>query len=230
MNPAIIPSVAPSGLRAATFVALGLLASFFTTGCVTGRRVVDLPMPDIAPGATATKGTLAVAAVTDARRFENKPGNPSTPSIDGDVNTLTAEQKATFIARQRGGFGNAAGDVTLPPGDTVPKRMQALVEQGLKDRGYVISAPGTADAGTVKVVVNECWAWFTPGMWAITFEARIRLEIEIAQGGKTQTVVVNGYGKNSAQVASNENWKLAYHRAFVDFLANLDSELDKAGL
>jgi hypothetical protein len=31
-------------------------------------------------------------------------------------------------------------------------------------------------------------------------------------------------------VVDNEKWKLACHRACVDFPANLDSELDKAGL
>jgi hypothetical protein len=181
------------------------------------------------PPAGTTKGEVILETIKDARHFQNKPPAPSTPSIDGDVSTLTPETKATFIGRQRNGYGKAMGDITLPAGDSVVQRMQALIEEGLKRRGYALTK-GKGEAGAVSVVINEFWAWFTPGMWAVTFEARLDSAVTIKRAGASHTLNVKGHGTNNGQVASDANWQLAYKRAFDDFLVNFDREVEKAGL
>ncbi len=92
------------------FQVISILLLILLTGCVLGRRTVDLPIQSI-PTGTVEKGEIFIGEIKDGRTFQNKPPDPSLPSIDGDVNALTEKQKGMMIGRQRGGFGNAAGDV-----------------------------------------------------------------------------------------------------------------------
>src|SRR4051812_3920852 len=62
------------------------------SGCVVGRRTVALPVPALGDGG-GSKGALRIASVVDNRAFQNKPAEPSTPSIDGDVTAISPEQK-----------------------------------------------------------------------------------------------------------------------------------------
>src|SRR5271170_1939758 len=120
------------------------------SGCVVGRRTVDLPVPALGAGGSS-RGDICVTSVTDARQFQNKPSDPSTPSIDGNVETLSAEQKSLMIGRQRNGFGMAMGDIALPAGDSVIQRAKLLVEEALKHRGYKISSdPAATSSASVK--------------------------------------------------------------------------------
>lgn len=198
-----------------------------TSGCVVGRRTVGLSVP---PAATSmgTKGDAYIAGVADNRTFENKPNDPSTPSIDGDVTAMTAEQKSVMIGRQRNGYGKAMGDIALPDGQTVPQQVRQLVEYALKARGYNITSNATA-ATKLNVSIDQFWAWFTPGMFTVSFEARVYCALTLTKDGKSTQLVVQGYGKNSGQVASDANWKEAYDRAYTDFLNKLGTELEKAG-
>src|SRR3954468_22087141 len=124
------------------FLLLALLVSM-QTGCALGRRTLPLEIPklDVVP---TTRGNISVSPVQDQRRFQNKPSDPSVPSIDGDVNTLTAAQRNGMIARQRGGFGMAAGDVALPASQNVNRVTQNLVEEALKHHGYSLGSGGAA--------------------------------------------------------------------------------------
>jgi hypothetical protein len=198
-----------------------------TSGCVVGRRTVGLNVP---PAATSmgSKGDAYIAEVVDHRTFENQPNDPSTPSIDGDVGALSAEQKSTMIGRQRNGFGKAMGDIALPDGQSVPQQVRGLVEFALKARGYNISSNASA-ATKLNVSIDQFWAWFTPGMFSVTFEARVYCALTLTKDGKTTQLMVQGYGKNPGQVASDANWREAYDRAYKDFLDKLGIELEKSG-
>jgi hypothetical protein len=194
---------------------------------VVGRRTVDLPVPT-ATSFPASKETVAITSIADARHFENEPSDPSTPSIDGDVNSQSAAQLSAFIGRQRNGFGHAMGDITLPGGETVQTRVTELIKQGFSRRGYTITTNASAD-NAVDVKIDEFWAWFTPGFAYISFEARVYCTFSVRRGGHTKTFTVQGYGSNHGQIASDANWQLAYTRAFEDFLTKFDEELTKDG-
>ena len=198
-------------------------ASLFQSGCVLGRRSISLAVP--APTATKGAGQVSIGAITDGRRFENRPGNPSTPSVDGDVNTLSPDQLAQMIGRQRNTYGMAMGDIALPGTDNVQGKMRELVTTALSKRGYSTGS----GANSVSVRVDEFWAWFTPGMWSIGFEARVRGSFTVRKGGTSRTFSVLGTGENLGQVASDRNWQEAYERAFEDFLKKLETELAAAG-
>ena len=197
------------------------------TGCVTGRRTIDLPVRSLSDS-VEEKGQIFIGKIGDRRIFQNDPPAAYIPSIDGDVNTLTPEQKAMMIGRQRGGFGNAMGDVALPADDSVIKRTRRLLEEGFKTRGYTITSDSNA-AKSASAKINQFWGWFTPGFAVVSFEARVDCTIMLKKSDESSTIVVQGYGSNKGQIASDANWQLAYDRAFNNFLSNLDSELTAAG-
>lgn len=209
-------------------VLIGVLV--LETGCVVGRRTIDLPVAAPAAVPAQARAHIYIAAVTDERVFQNKPDEPSTPSIDGDVNTLSAADKDRMIGRQRNGFGHAMGDIALPAGDSVTQRVRALVAHGLARAGYLVTT-GAGAPNTATVAINEFWAWSTPGFAALTFEARITCTLSIDNGeGSKHLLTVKGYGLNHGQVAKNANWQEAYAPAFDDFEANLSAELQKLAL
>jgi len=212
-------------MKKITVLAL-LITALLASGCVTGRRVVALNIP-AGTVVEATKGNIDIVQTIDARKFENKPSSPSTPSVDGDVNAMSKDQLKTMIGRQRNGYGAAMGDIQLAGGSNIEMEAQKLVAEGLKRRGYTTNkAPGN----NAVVKVEEFWAWFTPGFAAVTFESRLRCAITLTVNGTKKDLVVNGHGVNKGQVASDANWQLAYSRAFEDFLKNFDSALAGAGL
>ena len=152
------------------------------------------------------------------------------PSVDGDVAKLSAAQKDQVIGRQRDSFGLAMGDISLPAGDSVTKRVRLLVEQALTKNGYQVSADANGP-NSVAVSVNKFWTWNSPGFWTLKFDARLTGTVTVnnADGGP-HTFVVSGYGHSLGQVAKNANWQEAFQLAFDDFVTNLSSELNKIGL
>lgn len=200
------------------------VAALLLSGCVTGRRAIALETPVTVVTQAPTKGTVAIVSIVDQRIFQNKPTEPSTPSLNGDVNKADRGVLKTMIGRQRNGWGKAMGDIQLAGGDTVEQQMRRLVTEGLRRRGYAVSESEAGDP-KVRVTIDKFWAWFTPGMWAVDFEANVRCELLIDRAGATRRVAVTGYGKNTGQIASDLNWQQAYDRAYADFLSNFDSAL-----
>jgi hypothetical protein len=200
---------------------LALAFSLFGSGCVLGRRTVDLPIPTAA-SLPASKGTVTIGSIVDARHFENKPDHPSTPSIDGDVNSQSAEQLSVVIGRQRNGFGHAMGDVGLPPGETVQTIVKKLIAQGFARRGYTVTANASADT-TVDVTINKFWAWTPYG----PIIADVDCSFIVKRDGLTKTFTVQASG-SSAGFFGND-WQQTYTRAFEDFLGKFDQELASNG-
>jgi hypothetical protein len=198
------------------------------SGCVLGRRTLTLPESKPVT-VSAAKGTVYIAAITDDRHFENKPQQPSTPSIDGDVASLSAEQKDQMVGRQRNGYGHAMGDIALSQGDSVTRRVRSLVTQGLAQAGYSVSTdPSTPNK--VSVSIKQFWSWSTPGFMAASFEVRIECAVSMHGATGDNTVTVMGYGINRGQVAKNENWLEAFDPAFQDFTKNFAARVQELGL
>lgn len=198
--------------------------------CATSRSTLSLQLP--AQGTVVTGDKVAqIESVTDARRFEADPDDPSTPSLKkGEQYALDAAGRDKAIARKRNGYGMAIGDILLEGDATVTSLTRELVAQGLRERGYRVLGPDEpAPDGTVpvRVAVDEFWAWFTPGFWAATIEARVRTGITLPDGRKAEVL---GYGENTVQSGRDRNWQEAYERAFADYREKLRAALQAAGL
>ena len=185
-------------------------AALLFSGCVTGHRSFDIPVATAAGSASTKSDKFAIIEVTDDRHFENKPGDPSTPSIKGDVLSLSPAEKSTFIGRQRNGFGHAAGDIALPSGQTVQAKVSDLLAEGFRRRGYTMSASGDGVALPIKVEIRDFWSWTTPGFFALSFEARLNCKVIINRAGHDVVLEVKGYALNHGQLAKNKNWEEAY--------------------
>jgi hypothetical protein len=85
----------------------------------------------------------------------------------------------------------------------------------------------TEGAVPVTVSVEKFWAWATPGMWVLTFEAHIMAKVTLTTPAGSTTFTVLGLGKNHGQSGRSGNWMEAIEPAFEDFLANFKRELDK---
>ncbi|WP_018995704.1 YajG family lipoprotein [Hirschia maritima] len=206
-----------------------LIAAFalLLGGCVTGTRNVDLVMDSFSNEKTAS-GEVYIVDISDNRSFEQKPREPSTPSTKGNLEAMSKDQLSNLIGRQRNGYGKAMGMVALPESGTVQSEMRKLIVEGLESRGYTVSENPSASI-QLKIDISEFWAWYTPGMFAVKFEAKIGSELNFS-GSIDQSVAISARSMNKAQIASDANWRLAYKRAFGIFLDDLDKKLDEAGL
>lgn len=198
-------------------LALGLLLS----ACATTRGEMALAVPQSGIVSGGDK-VAVIEQVADARQFQTNPRDPSIPSLkEGAEYVLDAEGRKRAIARKRGGYGMALGDILLEGGETVETLSRDLVAQGLAERGYRVLAAGEAvpaDALRVNVTVQEFWAWFTPGFWAVKMEAKLKLDIRATGPKGDDALSVSAYGINKGQSGREGNWRLAYDRAFEDYL------------
>lgn len=214
-------------------VRIALLPALLLLGaCATNRSTLSLALPSEGTVVSGSK-VAVIETVSDQRRFEADPDEPSTPSLKkGEKYSLDAQGRTKAIARKRNGYGMAIGDIMLEGDATVETLTRNLVAQGLRQRGYRVMERGEvapSDALTLRVGVDEFWAWITPGMWAGTIEARVKTSID-ASSGNNRTMQVLGYGENTVQTGRDLNWQQAYERAFSDYLAKFKAALETAGL
>lgn len=200
--------------------------SLLLTACVTGTRSVTLEVPTQTSSKSGL-GSVQIVNINDSRVFEQKPSSPNTPSSKSDVASLSAQAKSALIGRQRGGYGQAMGDVALPEGSTIENEVRKLISSGLQNRGYVVSDNSN---NKLNVDIEKFWAWMVPSFITIGFESEITTNLSISNENGTKQAKVEGVGNNEGQVASNANWQLTYSRAFENFLSNMDSALEELGL
>jgi uncharacterized lipoprotein YajG len=211
--------------------ALLLVPVLLLAACATSRGTMTLAVPPPASEVTASGKVAVIESVDDKRVFETAPRDPSIPSLKkGAEFALDAEGRKAAIARKRNSYGKAMGDILLEGGQTVESITRDLVQQGLQQRGYrVVDAAGApSDALRVGVVIDQFWAWLTPGFWAIQMEAKVHTRLRIS--GVAEEVAVAGYGLNKGQTGREDNWRVAYQRAFADYLAKQAAALDDAGV
>lgn len=200
-------------------------ALILLSGCAVTRSYMRLDVPQAIESPHSTNKVAVIDNVNDMRTFEADPNDPSTPSSKkGREYVLDAESQTQAIARKRNGYGHAWGDILLKPGQTVDTLTRQLLITALSQQGYTVmdASHAPADATHISADIKQFWAWFTPGFWSGTIEARINtlMKIDGVQGHRQ--VMVKAYGRNSIQVAREANWQLAYHRAFEDYLKQFD--------
>ena len=223
-----------TSIRTSARLGLGLALALLLGACATTRGEMSLAVPanDAAPATLATPaiddadaGATRVAVierVSDRRQFEENPRDPSIPSLKkGSDYALDAEGRKRAIARKRNGYGMAMGDILLEGEETVETLARGLVESGLRERGYRILAAGEpvpADALKLQVDINEFWAWFSPGFWSVSMEAKMKIRFDVTDAVGSRRFEVSAYGINKGQSGREANWRLAYDRAFEDYL------------
>ena len=215
----------------------GILSCVLIAGCVTGTRVMTLPIPDTGAVA-APKGRIYLAPVTDARKFENPidiSGTRAHPVDDlvkpavpkgGEAAALTAEQKQVLIGLQRSTLGTAVAGATLSDGQTVTERTRELIAQAFRRMGYAVVDDPKA-ATTATATVDEFWGWEWAYMSA-QFGANVAATVVVKRGARFYEAHVRGSGINVGRDMKSSNWRKAFEIAFSDFITQLDAELARA--
>jgi len=176
------------------------------SACATSRGVLDVERAvDENP---ATGQPVTFARVSDNRKFEIAPPIPSIPSLKGgEVGNPAITSRA--IARKRGGFGQALGDILLPEGDTVAGIVQEALTDAFRDRGYRVvseSDPDFAEAVPLEVDIERFWGWFQPGFWQVKIHYESLIHVKGDIGPYVEGKSYEKQTEIGTQMATGEVW------------------------
>jgi hypothetical protein len=203
------------------------------TGCATNRGILNVQVgvpPDPAAGRAVT-----IARVTDCRVFQAAPRDASIPSLKGrEIGDKAITSRA--IARKRNGYGKAMGDILLPEGRTVEVLTREALTKSFREAGYRVleGAPAAQEkAVPVEAEIEQFWAWFKPGFWAVglQFEARVKIKGDLPplRDGPT----VRGHVQLHTQAADTRAWMNTVNKGIEAFVQEvkkfLQSSAPKAG-
>ena len=199
------------GMRASSWemAAIAMLAGWLGGGCATNRGILDVRIS--APQNPPSGRAVALVRVTDVRKFEAAPRVASIPSLMGrEIGDKAITARA--IARKRNGYGQALGDILLPPGRTVEDLVREALVQAFREAGYRVidGVTDSTDQGSViplEADIKQFWAWVTPGMWAISmeFEAQVQIKGDLPPFKDGETV--RGYVELHTQAAGTRAWQ-----------------------
>lgn len=206
-------------VRSAIFASALSLVSL--AGCATSRGVVAPPTFESANPETGV--AVKLVRVTDARKFELAPPDPSTPSLkDAEIGNSAITTRA--IARKRNTYGKALGDILLEEGDSVPQLVTDVIEKALREAGYRVLEAGEAGfeaAAPLEADIEKLWMWFSPGFWAIhmEFDGLIRVKGAIAPFEDGEEF--KGYVRVGAQAATENQWMKTLQQGLDDLRKNI---------
>jgi len=184
---------------------------------------MTLEVPTPAVQAASTGKSIFIRSVTDQRQFEDNPRNPATPSLGfGGASQASADLKKRAIARKRGAYGKALGDILLDEGQTVEGVMRDTIKSTLRGIGYTVldnRDQVKSDTLMMDVMIDKFWAWFTPGAFAITLRSEIEttLAINRASGGEPKHTTIKASGKKDAAASTTGAWAAVYERGLAEY-------------
>jgi uncharacterized lipoprotein YajG len=196
------------------------------TGCATTRGVIDIPAK---VGANPSGGpAVRIDRVTDRRVFEINPRQANIPSLMNDEELKDPKITSRAVARKRGGFGKALGDVLLPENRTVMQVVEEALTRSLREAGYRVIGKEDPDASVavpIEADIDQFWAYFRPGFAeiAVEFESSVRLTspLPALQAG----VPVKGNARVTGLAATTEKWQEAVSAGVDDLAKNTRERL-----
>ena len=142
-----------------------LACLFLATGCATTRGVIDVPAK--AGPNPASGPAVRIDRVTDRRFFEIDPRQANIPSLMNDAEIKDPKITSRAIARKRGGFGKALGDVLLPEGRTVMQVVEEALTWSLQEAGYRVvnkQYPEASTAIPLEADIDQFWGVVQAGV------------------------------------------------------------------
>jgi hypothetical protein len=198
---------------------------FFGAGCATTRGIVDVQL--YVPSDPGSGKAVTIVRVTDIRKFEEAPRDPSIPSLKGsEIGDKTITSRA--IARKRNTYGKALGDILLPEGRTVEEVVKEALTRSFREAGYrVVEQVSVSkdEAIPVEAEIEKFWAWFTPGFWSLSleFEANVKITGDIPPFKTGE--VVRGYILLHSQAATTQAWMNTINKGIENFVQAVKKRL-----
>ncbi|EWG98960.1 hypothetical protein [Halomonas sp. BC04] len=110
------------------------------------------------------------------------------------------------------------GDILLEGGLTVEEVVRSSLSVALQQAGYNVVnglAEARDDVLIMDVYIDEFWAWFNPGFWAITLNTRITTDLELSSEAGSELVSI--HAKERRQVATEGAWIEIIEKALQDY-------------
>lgn len=194
----------------------------FGSGCAVNRGILDIQVPPASdPGSS---NVVAITKITDSRKFELRPMDPSTPSLkDGQIDNPAITSRA--IARKRNGWGQALGDILLPEGRTVSDLVREAVTKALMEKGYSVAPSGSSGGIPMEVDIEQFWAWTSQGGWSIHLMCESVLEIKSSVLTNSQSERVKGYVLLNTQGATGRAWANTINKGIEKLVAEIKIQL-----
>lgn len=201
-------------------ISLLVMLAVSMVGCVTGRSVIDVPVPAL----TSTIGQKVVITAIDERAFESKPRSADIPSLKGGEITDTSITERAF-ARKRNSYGKAMGDVVLPSGRTVSQLVSSAVANAYTQSGYQVVDSQGSDVSQVTVRIKEFWTWFSPGFSYVTVNNKANLIIE---GDGESPLTITTEVKDGMQFVTDSDWVKVTSQGLEEVTAAVGKKLDSS--
>jgi|TARA_B100001964_G_scaffold152560_1_gene167923 hypothetical protein len=197
------------------------------SGCATNRGILDLNVG--VPDNISSGQAVEIVRVTDRRVFQLAPNKPSIPSLKGgEIMDKSITSRA--IARKRNGFGKALGDILLPEGKTVEDLTREALTRAFREAGYSVIDNSTESPGNITKIeadIEQFWAWFTPGFWAVKldFEAKVKITGDIPPFQKSD--IVRGHVRLHSQAAGTRAWRNTLNKGIEAFIQEVKKRLSQ---
>jgi hypothetical protein len=210
-------------------LALPLLCAVTLSACALGRSEVNVTAPTGA--ATNGKAFAKIVAVDDNRVFEAAPSDAGTPSLQNASEITNKAITSRAIARKRGGYGQAFGDVVLPEGKTVAGLVRSAAQKALQDKGYTVvddGAPQYATASPLSIEIVDFWSWVAPGFFNMNteFKSTLKLTGDALVGADPLPVVV--HFKDTPLAVTEGVWADLVQRGVNDVSDKIEQALKPA--
>ncbi len=220
----------PKAIRLCRIVILPALIAVALSACAAGRSVVDVD-PSVSTAPVSGTHFVKIVAVNDVRHFEAAPSDAGTPSLQNSADIDNKAITARAMARKRGGFGLALGDVVLPDNKTVADLVRAAAQKALQDKGYTVvgaAAPQYAAAQPLSIDIDALWSWFSPGFASVTIEFKSKLQLTgdavVGPGGVTVTSDV----AKDELVVTDGIWGELFQSGFSDLSNQIAAKIQPA--
>jgi len=160
-----------------------------------------------------------ITQVRDARRFEERPLDPSVPSLWDAEELKNPAITSRAIARKRDGWGMALGDVLLPEGRTVEQVVREAVTKALREKGYAVVDERSADreqALPLEVTIQQFWSWASPGIPLMSAEFEGILVMRSSALLNNEEELVRGHARIRAFGIGDGQWLIVMRQGLDD--------------
>ena len=211
--------------RKSVILILFVISLLMVNGCATNRGILDVRLT--LPENSLSDLNVKIVRVTDKRKFELSPNKASIPSLKGgEVNDKSITARA--IARKRNSYGKALGDILLPEGRTVEDLVREAVVLSFRESGYRVineEDPMFSSAIPIEADIDEFWAWFTPGFWAVSLEFKSALKLKGNVGSFQDGGEVKSYVILHSQGAGTRAWSNTINKGIEDLVNKIKERL-----
>jgi hypothetical protein len=205
------------------------LLAVLLSGCALGRSTVEIAPPS---AVNPNSGAYAkIVSVEDLRKFEARPDDAGTPSLQNASDITDPAITTRAVARKRGGFGAALGDILLPPGQSVAALVRAAAGKALADKGYAVveaGSPHYAAASSLNIEIVQFWSWFSPGFASvrIDFKGALTLHGSGVLGGDPATVT--SHVTHEGMAIFESDWTELVQRGVEDLSQRIEEKVKPA--